>query len=98
MIFTTWNFVMGDSVVRYAVELGSPSYCFSSERVFKRSYPFTFEEGRDAARQYAADIFNWCAAKRDYAYADHPEPTIPWPLHWCAAMEIKRNCVREFNR
>lgn len=85
MIFTTWNFGPERTTV---VNQGCTIF---------RSYNMA-EMGRVAARTYAADIFNWCAAKRDYAYADHPEPSIPWPLHWCAAVEIKQNCIREFNR
>ena len=56
------------------------------------------ETGRKAAREYAANVFNWCAARRDYPYADHPQPAIPWPLHWCAAAETFQNVLREFNR
>lgn len=59
---------------------------------------FKGDSGREAARMYAADIFNVCAAKRDYPYADHPWPQIPWPLHWAAAAEIMQNVLREFNR
>lgn len=85
MIFTTWNF--GPEKV---VPLTVNTKIFVS---FSQA-----DQGREAARQYAADIFGWCAVKRDYSYADHPMPTIPWPLHWCAAMEIQQNCIREFNR
>jgi hypothetical protein len=85
MIFTTWNF--GPERVT-VVNQGCTSF---------RSYNQA-EQGRAAARQYAADIFNVCAAKRDYGYADHPWPAIPGPLHPCAAVDILQNVVREFNR
>lgn len=91
MIFTTWRF--GDNRAykdarTHTGPLEFPPVIFET----------TSEQGRKAARQYAADIFNWCAARRDYPYADHPSPSVPWPLHWCAAVEIQQNCVREFNR
>lgn len=85
MIFTTWQF--GPEKI---VPLSA------SVKIFVTN--LQAEQGRAAARQYAADIFGVCAAKRDYAYADHPWPEIPWPLHWCAAVEIKHNVIREFNR
>lgn len=87
MIFTTWRFgpaAASAALVPYKNLVGG--------------LVWQADQGREAARTYAADIFNWCAAKRDYAYADHPMPAIPWPLHWCAAVEIQYNCVREFNR
>lgn len=85
MIFTTWKFGPDE-----------PFVSFTGAKIFR--YYNQAEIGREAARTYAADILNWCAAKRDYPYADHPMPAIPWPLHWCAAVEIQQNCEREFNR
>lgn len=83
MIFTTWNF---------GPEVQAP---WTWTRGIQKT-PAAM--GREAARQYAADIFNICAARRDYSYADHPWPHVPFPLHWCAAVEIRYNVVREFNR
>lgn len=82
MIFTTWNFGTGYIGFRQ----GLPTFHGDGDI------------GRDAARQYATDIFLWCAATRDYPYTKHPLPHVPWPLHWCAAMEIRTNVIREFNR
>lgn len=82
MIFTTWNFGRVEPPVSW----------------MDKGFSCQAELGLAAARQYASDIFNICSAKRDYAYADHPWPAIPWPLHWCAAVEIKHNVIREFNR
>lgn len=52
----------------------------------------------DAAREYAANLFNWLAACRDYSYAQHAEPSAPPYLHICAWMEIRERVIREWTR
>lgn len=90
MMFTSWKFG--------PVDRKDASPAFVQYKYMMGDLVWLADQGREAARIYAADIFNWCSARRDYPYADHPQPAIPWPLHWCAAVEIKQNCEREFNR
>lgn len=61
-------------------------------------YPYGVKLYDDAMRCYAADLFNWCAARRDYPYAQHAEPdAAPWlsdGLRW----EIRERVLREWAR
>lgn len=50
-----------------------------------------------AARRYAADLFGWAAACRDYSYAQHPEPK-PDEILLFVFDEIRARVLREFNR
>lgn len=51
----------------------------------------------ELAREYAANLFNWCAACRDYPYAQHAEPSAPF-LNLCAWVEIRDRVLREWKR
>lgn len=50
-----------------------------------------------AMRLYAADLFNWCAACRDYPYTQHPEPQPDFRLREYGR-DIRVRVLREFNR
>lgn len=50
-----------------------------------------------AMRDYASKLLNWCAAKRDYPYAQHSEPE-PDPCLRRHKDEIRVRVLREFNR
>lgn len=55
------------------------------------------EHGRTAARRYAADLFGWCSACRDYPYSQHPEPAPHDDVKYLA-YQIRARVLREFNR
>lgn len=52
----------------------------------------------DSAREYAANLFNWCAAQRDYSYSQHAEPKPHACLLHSAAKEIRARVLREWQR